>query len=142
MKRKIKEGFKIICVFPKATKKNIKLRKEAQQKLINRLTYDLYERYCDFLKKYQINLELKIIKMQLKNIQMLKLSFLECVGHGFRSDPDAGPGRNVAPVFCPKRRRFASENRALERGRRLWHNPGPSRARRGTETLSTWLPRS
>ena len=57
MKRKIKEGFKIICVFPKATKKNIKLRKEAQQKLINRLTYDLYERYCDFLKKYQINLE-------------------------------------------------------------------------------------
>ena len=57
MKRKIKEGFKIICVFPKATKKNIKLRKETQQKLINRLTYDLYERYCDFLKKYQINLE-------------------------------------------------------------------------------------
>lgn len=57
MKRKIKEGFKIICVFPKVTKKNIKLRKEAQQKLINRLTYDLYERYCGFLKKYQINLE-------------------------------------------------------------------------------------
>jgi len=56
MKRKIKEGFKIICVFPKATKKSIKLRKEAQQKLINMLAYDLYERYCDFLKKYQINL--------------------------------------------------------------------------------------
>jgi len=47
MKRK--KGFKIICVFPKATKKNIKLRKEAQQKLINRLTYDLYERFQVFI---------------------------------------------------------------------------------------------
>ena len=57
MKNTISDGFKIICCFKKPTKKNEKAIVETQKRLTKKLAYSLLDRFYEFIKKYEINLE-------------------------------------------------------------------------------------